>query len=236
MRKITEARKAKERRGTGEGAEYIPYVFTREINSKGTCYNPVDWKHGRQMQFLSQGELYAYYIMRWNDKVVDIREQFPLELEKTLEIADYYNIKHPKDRITRMTTDMLVFYQDGTCEAISVKVSKKELDNVRVVEKLTIEKKYWESFGISFKMVFKEENINRILANNIRLVTDFYSLSMVYDKVSLIKHMIANKYIKVDMESKIINFLDLVEQYIGENEIKLLEKLKQQYISKDNFL
>lgn len=140
MRKVTEDRKLKECRGTGVGSEYIPYVFTREINSKGTCYNPVDWKHGRQMQFLSQGELYAYYITIWNDDVIDIREQFPLELEKTLEIADYYNIKHPKDRKTRMTTDMCVFYQGGTSEAISVKVSRKELNNDRTVEKLIIEK------------------------------------------------------------------------------------------------
>lgn len=41
------------------------------------------------------------------------------------------------------------------------------------------------------------------------------------------KHMIANKYIKVDMESKILNFAGLADQYIGNNEMKLLEELKK---------
>lgn len=231
MRRVTEARKQKECRGTGEGVNYIPYIFTRELNSQGTCYNPVDWKNGRQMQFMSQGELYAYYILRWNDDVVDIREQFPLELARTLQIADYYNIRHPKDRSTRMTTDMLVFYQDGTCEAISVKAAKADLDNVRTVEKLTIEKKYWEAASTQFRMIFKAENINRVLANNIRLATEFYSLALVQDEVSLMKHIIANKYIEVDMTSKILNFSELANRYIGNTANELIEYLTNRSLS-----
>ena len=81
-------------------------------------------------------------------------------------------------------------------------------------------------------MIFKDKDINRVFANNIRLVTEFYSLSSVYDQISLIKHMIANKYIEVDMESKIINFSELVGQYIGEKEIKLLKDLRNGHSDK----
>ena len=54
------------------------------------------------MHLLSMGEMYVYYILRFNDEVVDIREQFPLELEETLAIASELGYKHPKNNNTRI--------------------------------------------------------------------------------------------------------------------------------------
>ena len=88
MPRITEEGKLKQNRGTGTGADYIPWIRAREFNSKGTASTFADYKHGREIQVLSQGELYYYYLLRWQDDVVDIREQYPLDFEETIKIAD----------------------------------------------------------------------------------------------------------------------------------------------------
>jgi hypothetical protein len=75
MRRITEKRKMLENRGKGHGKDYKPYIRASEINSLGTTSNVVDWKIGRAMELLSQGELYWFYILRWDDNVSEIREQ-----------------------------------------------------------------------------------------------------------------------------------------------------------------
>ena len=83
MRTITDKRKVKENRGTGTGADYKPWIQAREMSSIGTKSVIQDWKHGRSIQCLSQGEARAYYLLRWRDDVLDIREQFPLNLHMT---------------------------------------------------------------------------------------------------------------------------------------------------------
>ena len=44
---------------------------------------------------LSDLELAIFLLFEWNEKIVDIREQFPLRLEDTKIIASEAQIKHP---------------------------------------------------------------------------------------------------------------------------------------------
>ena len=97
MGRITTARKLKEGRGTGTGADYKPWIQAREIGSVGTESVFNDWKHGRPIQCLSQGEMKTYHALRWRDDVLDIREQFPLDLKLTLAIAHRLGLPHPHD-------------------------------------------------------------------------------------------------------------------------------------------
>ncbi len=85
-RYVSEERKIKEGRGKGRFADYKPWIRFGETGSIGTgCIQP-DWKHGRGIQCLSQGELHAYALLRWEDDVEDILEQYPLmNLEATNE-------------------------------------------------------------------------------------------------------------------------------------------------------
>ena len=140
MPMITEEGRLRRGRGTGEGKDYKPWLENREVNSMGTASEVIDYKTGRQVHLLSQGEVYWYYLLRWRDDVTDIREQFPLELEMTVEISRKLGFRHPYNEKTRMTTDMLITKTDGTYEAYSVKTDKSVLDNARNIEKLYIEK------------------------------------------------------------------------------------------------
>lgn len=70
MRRMSQKGKERERRGTGAGANYKPWIQTGEFGSKGTVSNPIDWKTGRQVQLLSQGEVIAWYLLRWDDDII----------------------------------------------------------------------------------------------------------------------------------------------------------------------
>lgn len=207
------ASKIEEGRGKGSGASYKPWIQTREISSCGTCSNPKDWKTGRTVELLSQGEAYFWHMLRWDDSILDIREQYPLDLELTNEICDDRCCKHPGGRNCYMTTDFYVIYMDGSEKAFSVKTSKKLLKKRRTKEKLDIERCYWEKFRhVPYEIVFKED-MNVVFAENIRIVSKFYNASSVFDEMSMLKHLIATKRIQVDMESEPLDFPYLLEQY-----------------------
>lgn len=211
-KKISRKTKLKEHRGEGTGADYKPWIKAREINSTGTTHNIVDWKHGRTIELLSEGETWLYYILRWDDRNIDIREQFPLNLEETNAIAEAANLMKVNHGEDNMTTDMLVTKDDHTYKAYSVKVSRNELSQPRNIEKLWIEKTYWMSHKIPWVQVYKTD-LSRTYADNIRLCVEYYSQSRVHDEISMLKHLIATKQIIVDMKQEPLNFTSLAKQY-----------------------
>lgn len=172
----------------------------------------IDWKHGRQMELLSQAEVWWYYILRWDDNVVDIREQYPLALDETLRICDELGFIHPGNRNTHMTTDFLVTYRDGSIKAFSVKTDRTVLENPRDLEKLYIEKEYWNRTGIPFQMLYKSD-VSRTTIHNIMDVVSCYDIKQVYDDFSLIRYMIAHKQLIVDMGTR-IDYQSLIGKYI----------------------
>lgn len=195
-------------RGEGAGVFYKPYIKANEFNSLGTTCNPIDWKTGRTMELLSMGEMYVYYILRFNDDVVDIREQYPLELERTLAIASELGYKHPKNNNTRMTSDLLVDYKNGTQEVFSIKANINDLKHRRTAEKLKIEQLYWERKGVKFNTILSDSiDINTV--TNIRLAVEFYKKEDVFDEISFIKHLIATKQLPIDVTNGLINYSKL---------------------------
>ena len=185
--------------GSGEGSNYLPYITTSEFNSQGTTSVINDWKTGRQVHCLSQAEAYWYYVLRWDDNNVDIREQFPLDRNKTEKIAADFGFKHPgssSDYV--MTTDFLVTRPHNKYIAYSVKVNDKNL-STRALQILCIEKQYWLNERCNFNILFKDD-INLTLVHNIRAVVPFYDNTSVFDEYSNIKHLIATKEIPWDME------------------------------------
>ena len=209
MPKVASTKTKKARHmGEGDNENYLPYITTSEFNSLGTTSVIVDWKTGRGVHCLSQAEAYWYYVLRWDDNNVDIREQYPLDNTITTELAEENGILHPH---AIMTTDFLITKSDGCHHAYSVKATKKDL-NQRTVEKLYLEKLYWKIKDVPFDLLFKED-LNMTLARNIRCIVPFYDENNVYDDFSFVKHNIARKKIKVDLakEKDINNF---VKEYI----------------------
>ena len=209
MTRITEAQKIREGRGTGFGATYKPWIKIREINSLGTASAVIDYKTGRAVQLLSQAEVYYYYLLRWNDDVLDIREQFPLELERSVAIAEKLGFRHPRNKHTHMTTDLLVTHTDGRLEAYCIKVSPDTLNDERTRQKLTIEKLYWETQGVPFQFRTKDE-VNEIFVRNIMDVVSCYDIDYVQTPYDFVRHRIAHKILKPDMQTSRLDYSQLV--------------------------
>ena len=184
--------------GTGVGADYQPYIHIQDFNSRGTSVVIPDWKTKRGIHCLSQGEMYWYYTLRWDDNNVDIREQYPLNRSDTDAIANTYGLKTPGKKDCLMTTDFLVTEANGKLHTYSVKPNR-DLSS-RTIEKLFIEKMYWTKRNVHFTLLYKSD-ANLILVNNLRIVMEYYDKSSVFDEWTQIKHMIATKQLPYDMET-----------------------------------
>ena len=226
MSRITEKGKLRQNRGTGHHETYKPWIMAAEFNSQGTCSEIVDWKHGRSIQLLSQGEAAAYYLLRWNDDIDDIREQYPLEIKTTLLLAKEYGFRHPRNgngELVHMTSDLLVTYQDGHEDVFSVKDSRRAFENRSVTERHFLQREYWNAKGVSFHTVFKED-MDMTLVGNIRRCAEYYDPSRIHDLTGFIRFLIARKIIEIDMKKK-IDFRELLKEI---NVTELLYKVRKE--------
>ncbi|WP_431065469.1 hypothetical protein [Methylotuvimicrobium sp.] len=100
----------KEKRGQGYGKDYNPFLTVWDVPSKGRVHRRPALTHNRIVHILSDLELAVFLLFDWNTSVTDIREQFPLNPEATIDIAKRLGIKHPayKGILQVMTTDFLI--------------------------------------------------------------------------------------------------------------------------------
>lgn len=165
--------------GCGTQSEYRPWLTVVSSRSRANRSAISLLTTGnRVMYLLSQTEVLAARMFDWNPYVVDIREQFPLNPERTLAIAAKNGWQHPG--YTRggivMTTDFLVSYRmpDGhTFErAFQVKDKLSSISNRRTQEKLLIEKAYWDSLNIEWQ-VLVGESFNKFRSHNVEFLAPF---------------------------------------------------------------
>lgn len=77
---------------------------------------------------------------------------------------------------------------------------------------------YWKEKNVEWELI-DSSMINKTLVRNVMLVTEFYDKTRVFDKISLIKHLIATKQLVVNLEDKILDFeqlLTLIEDTKGD--------------------
>jgi hypothetical protein len=139
------------------------------------------WKTGRVHHVLSKLEKKYFYILEWSKIVVDIREQYPLlPLDDTLALAKHYAFDHPavpnkEDPKTLdpvvMTTDFLItlMRDDKRIEQARTVKYVADLQSPIVLQKLEIERRYWEARQINWGIV-TEHDIPHVLADNVELL------------------------------------------------------------------
>lgn len=168
----------KEGRGKGEGAAYKPWLTVADVPSLGRVHRVYCPKIGREHHLLSDNEYYAFLLQWWDDAIVDIREQFPLiDRKETLEIAALCRVRHPVDPVSGalwlMTTDLLLTQRapHGT-EAVAYAVKQAEaLADERTLEKLEIERRYWERRGVRWG-VLTDREVKTTYARNLAWILD----------------------------------------------------------------
>lgn len=169
----------------GRGIEYQPHLTVRQVASVGLSQRIQSRKPGRVHHFLSKLEVSYFYILEWSTQVVDIREQFPLfPLEETQAIAATLGFRHPTQPRTQastvLTTDFVVTIEQAgkqVDQARTIKYSK-DLQSSRVLEKLEIERCYWQARGTDWGIVTEHE-IPKTLVKNLEWLRPWYDFVQV---------------------------------------------------------
>jgi hypothetical protein len=153
--------------GQGSGADYSSWLRVQDFPSIGLSSKRLGIKAERPVHAHSKLESYAETIFSFDTNVLDIRENYPLTRQETQTIAKEIGVKHPVYPKNRnpivMSTDFILTLDDpeNQTEAVSIKPSHTvDPDNMRaqrVLEKLLIEKIYWERRGISWQLLTEKD-------------------------------------------------------------------------------
>ena len=163
--------------GQPQFSEYEPAIKiprTKGLNSTVSRINGS--KTNRVHHLLSRNETRYFYYLEWASNVSDIREQFPLDIDETREIANKLDLKHANvsGNDIVMTTDFLISIDNNHVIARTFKMSK-ELNKMSVLKKFAVEKDYWSRRGVDWGIVTEKEIDNVIVAN-----IEFYHRSRSY--------------------------------------------------------
>ena len=183
---LNKDQKTKEGKGLGQGQDYRPWITIQDFPSSGRVSRIKGIKTKRQHEFLSDLERNYFYFLEFSDKVIDIREQYPLlPLEETLLIAKELGIQHPEHPQTGepivITTDFLITINApmGEINEVARTVKYKEkLFEQRVLEKFEIERVYFEKHGIDWAIVTENE-VDKIVAQNIADLHGYQNLNEI---------------------------------------------------------
>lgn len=175
------ARFLKQRRGEGRGADYLPWLTIHDLSSTGLSSRLQGRKSHRLHHVFSKIERAVLMLFDWNDHVIDIREQYPLDREETRAIAAQMGVTSPRDRDTGvdivMTTDLLVtVLVNGAEQDFPVACKpQSELDNPRSIEKLEIERRFWQARGCPWRLV-TEKDCPQVRVGNLEWLYEMQSL------------------------------------------------------------
>ncbi|MFT4413452.1 TnsA endonuclease C-terminal domain-containing protein [Bacillus sp. UMB0728] len=166
----------KEGRGQGAGKEYKPWLTIQDFPSMGRVSRILGWKSGRVHHLFSDLQARYFYMLEWQDTVVDIREHFPLlDLEDTIQQKSDLKFKLFTDKESgypyTLSTNFLITINraDGNLYlARSIKMAS-ELEKKTTLERLEIERRYWTEKGIDWGVITQKE-ISNVLAKNIEWV------------------------------------------------------------------
>lgn len=223
MAGISDKTKLMEGRCEGEGLDYIPWIKANEIFSQGSSIVTRNFKNGRDVHLLSDGEAKVFFTLLYSDEIIDIKEQYVLDLNDCQRIAKELGYKPPNKR---MSTDFYLTLKDSFYDyaAISVKSNPSGLKSRRSRELQKIESKYWDEKGVFYELVFADE-IDPIYVKNIRTVTKINKPEDIYDGISAVKFLITHKIITPNMHKE----LDFAKLYVENKEEvkKLYEVLRR---------
>ncbi|WNS75657.1 TnsA endonuclease C-terminal domain-containing protein [Bacillus sp. DTU_2020_1000418_1_SI_GHA_SEK_038] len=200
----------KEGRGQGTGKEYKPWLTIQDFPSMGRVSRILGWKSGRVHHLFSDLQARYFYMLEWEDTVVDIREHYPLlDLEDNIQHKSDLNFKLFTDKDSgypyTLSTNFLITINraDGVNLhlARSIKMAS-ELEKKKTLERLEIERRYWTEKGIDWGVVTQKE-ISNVLAKNIEWVHScLYSYAergftqdeLIYLGTSLIERLVDAKH------------------------------------------
>ena len=159
--------------GQGEGKDYKPFMYVRDVPSEGTSSMVQSRITQRKHDYLSIHEFNVHLLAEYGRSTIDIREQFALlPWHETQNIAASIGIRHPRypgtNTPTVLTTDLLLTLKraDGM-ELVAVSAKLKKDLTARNLEKLLLERLYWNRRGVRWVLA-TEDNVHTTRASNLK--------------------------------------------------------------------
>lgn len=192
------SKRIKDGRGQGMGKDYQPWLTIQDVPSRGVSHRIYSHKTQRVHHLLSNLELYVFLILDWSSSVQDIREQFPLNIDDTREICLEHGLRHPSIQGSEqvMSSDFMIDTNDKNKPQFLIQVKPlKELLKERTIEKLEIERRYWELKEIPWSIV-TEQNIPITARKNLEWLSPFIAEHLdpdIWDKLHSIFYYFSKK-------------------------------------------
>lgn len=225
----------KEGRGQGFLSKYKPFLTVKDNKSLNNRSSRVyGYKTGRTHHLFSDLELAVFLILDRNIFIKDIREQMPLNLKETEELARTFSLYHPMKNGIAQTLVSTFFIVSEATNAPPVYViraiSHTELENLNILESLELERRYWQKENIPWYLV-TEKDIPLTVVDNIKwLYPANYSESKNHttDKINFYyQQFIRNSHLSLIELSKYIDVQYSLEP--GESLLEIRELIAQRY-------
>lgn len=158
----------KEGRGQGHGPDYKPFIYTRDVSSLGRSHRLPGSKTRRLHHLLSDLELAIFLTLNRSSHVTDIREQFPMRVKDTVRIAEELGLPHGRYKGTPqvLSSDFLVDFDDPQRPSVAIQAKySADLQKPEVIERLELERRYWQEKGIPWVIVTEREVSSKAFAN-----------------------------------------------------------------------
>ncbi|MGX9522675.1 TnsA endonuclease N-terminal domain-containing protein [Vibrio mediterranei] len=162
-------KRIKEGRGSGKLSNYKPWLYVNEVPSEGRSQRVYSHLTGRIHHVLSDLEFAIFLLLDHNPSITDIREQFPLNRDDTLNICQEHQLWHPAQNGVNqvMSSDFFVNSSSKAQPRFVIQAKyKKALKDPRTIEKLEIERRYWQLKNIPWFLVTEKE-IDKVVVDNI---------------------------------------------------------------------
>ncbi|MEB3103979.1 TnsA endonuclease C-terminal domain-containing protein [Ferviditalea candida] len=151
--------------GRGQGEEdYKPWLKVSDIPSKGRVTRLYSRKLNRTIHLLTDSQTRYFYLLEFDDRVVSVKEQYPLlNIADIMDQLDESLVKRLKNRDGTphvLVTTFLITAKDEKGQlrtyARSIK-DRTELEKKDTLERLEIQRRYYESLKMEYAIVTSEE-------------------------------------------------------------------------------
>lgn len=182
--KATHARRLKEGRGQGDGANYRPYIYVQDLSSRGQSNRDFGSTAGRQHDLLSKVE-HRVFLVFDESGLHDIKEQLPHPLEFSIEIARQCGLRHPTHPQSKepvpVTTDFLLKIPLPVGSKYVARSVKRFVDLAKpgIIEKLELDRRCCQRLTSDWGII-TERDINYILVRNLLWAYKFRHINTLY--------------------------------------------------------
>jgi len=172
------SRALKDGYGLGVGADYLPWLRVNDTSSRGKSVKIHGLKTDRTHQLLSGNEENFFYCAEFYQRVIDIREQFPLlPLDLIVRLSREAGIKYPINQDSKdpcvLSTDFLLTLEDSdqiSYLAVAIKL-EKDLQDKDVLARLEIERLLFMALEVPWRLV-TDRQIDKQISRNIKWFSD----------------------------------------------------------------